>query len=69
LSDVAFFHADSVFWGHASYSQKECVSDQTDGGAIMTYRKLDAMQIFVAEKGSFSAVAKERGIGEPAVSK
>jgi DNA-binding transcriptional LysR family regulator len=33
--------------------------------------KLDAMQIFVrvAEKGSFSAVAKERGIGQPAVSK
>jgi DNA-binding transcriptional LysR family regulator len=33
--------------------------------------KLDAMQIFVrvVEKGSFSAVAKERGIGQPAVSK
>jgi DNA-binding transcriptional LysR family regulator len=33
--------------------------------------KLDAMQIFVrvAEKGSFSAIAKERGIGQPAVSK
>jgi LysR family transcriptional regulator for bpeEF and oprC len=33
--------------------------------------KLEAMQIFVrvAEKGSFSAVAKERGIGQPAVSK
>src|SRR5271155_5039906 len=33
--------------------------------------KLDAMQIFVrvAERGSFSAVAKERGIGQPAVSK
>jgi DNA-binding transcriptional LysR family regulator len=33
--------------------------------------KLDAMQIFVRviEKGSFSAVAKERGIGQPAVSK
>jgi DNA-binding transcriptional LysR family regulator len=33
--------------------------------------KLDAMQIFVrvAEKRSFSAVAKERGIGQPAVSK
>ena len=33
--------------------------------------KFDAMQIFVrvAEKGSFSAVAKERGIGQPAVSK
>jgi DNA-binding transcriptional LysR family regulator len=31
----------------------------------------DAMQIFVrvVEKGSFSAVAKERGIGQPAVSK
>src|ERR1700760_2618319 len=33
--------------------------------------KFDAMQIFVrvVEKGSFSAVAKERGIGQPAVSK
>jgi LysR family transcriptional regulator for bpeEF and oprC len=33
--------------------------------------KFDAMQVFVrvAEKGSFSAVAKERGIGQPAVSK
>ena len=33
--------------------------------------RLDAMQIFVrlVEKGSFSAVAKERGIGQPAVSK
>src|ERR1700749_3861759 len=33
--------------------------------------RLDAMRAFVrvAEKGSFSAVAKERGIGQPAVSK
>src|SRR6202046_5283667 len=33
--------------------------------------KFNAMQIFVrvVEKGSFSAVAKERGIGQPAVSK
>ncbi|HLB91921.1 MAG TPA: LysR family transcriptional regulator [Terriglobales bacterium] len=33
--------------------------------------KLDAMQLFVRviEKGSFSSVAKERGIGQPAVSK
>jgi DNA-binding transcriptional LysR family regulator len=33
--------------------------------------KFDAMQAFVRviEKGSFSAVAKERGIGQPAVSK
>jgi len=33
--------------------------------------KLDAMQVFVrlVEKGSFSAVAKERGVGQPAVSK
>ena len=33
--------------------------------------KFDAMQLFVRviEKGSFSAVAKERGIGQPAVSK
>jgi LysR family transcriptional regulator for bpeEF and oprC len=33
--------------------------------------RFDAMQMFVrvAEKGSFSAVAKERGIGQPAVSK
>jgi DNA-binding transcriptional LysR family regulator len=33
--------------------------------------KLEAMQMFVRvmEKGSFSAVAKERGIGQPAVSK
>src|SRR5580692_12777929 len=33
--------------------------------------RLDAMQAFVRviEKGSFSAVAKERGIGQPAVSK
>jgi DNA-binding transcriptional LysR family regulator len=33
--------------------------------------KLDAMQIFVrvVEKGSFSSVARERGIGQPAVSK
>src|SRR3984885_277139 len=33
--------------------------------------RLDAMQTFVRviEKGSFSAVAKERGIGQPAVSK
>ena len=33
--------------------------------------KLDAMQIFVrvAEKGSFSSVARERGIGQPAISK
>src|SRR5205807_7169873 len=33
--------------------------------------KFDAMQMFVRaiEKGSFSAVAKERGIGQPAVSK
>src|SRR6202158_261685 len=33
--------------------------------------KFDAMQMFVrvVEKGSFSAVAKERGIGPPAVSK
>jgi LysR family transcriptional regulator for bpeEF and oprC len=33
--------------------------------------KFDAMQIFVrvVEKGSFSSVAKERGIGQPAVSK
>jgi len=33
--------------------------------------RFDALQIFVrvVEKGSFSAVAKERGIGQPAVSK
>src|SRR5258708_1823079 len=33
--------------------------------------RFDAMQMFVRiiEKGSFSAVAKERGIGQPAVSK
>ena len=33
--------------------------------------KFDAMQVFVrvVEKGSFSAVANERGIGQPAVSK
>ena len=33
--------------------------------------KFDAMQMFVrvVEKGSFSAVARERGIGQPAVSK
>jgi DNA-binding transcriptional LysR family regulator len=33
--------------------------------------RLDAMHVFVrvVEKGSFSAVAKERGIGQPAVSK
>ncbi len=33
--------------------------------------KFDAMQMFVRviEKGSFSAVAKERGVGQPAVSK
>src|ERR1700723_2692694 len=33
--------------------------------------KFDAMQMFVrvVEKGSFSAVAKERGIGQPAISK
>jgi len=33
--------------------------------------KFDALQMFVrlVEKGSFSAVAKERGIGQPAVSK
>jgi DNA-binding transcriptional LysR family regulator len=33
--------------------------------------RLDAIQVFVRviEKGSFSAVAKERGIGQPAVSK
>ena len=33
--------------------------------------KFDAMQIFVrvVEKGSFSAVAKERGVGQPSVSK
>src|ERR1700731_1647124 len=33
--------------------------------------RFDAMQIFVrvVEKGSFSAVSKERGIGQPAVSK
>jgi DNA-binding transcriptional LysR family regulator len=33
--------------------------------------KFDAMQVFirVVEKGSFSAAAKERGIGQPAVSK
>jgi DNA-binding transcriptional LysR family regulator len=33
--------------------------------------RLDAMQVFVRviEKGNFSAVAKERGIGQPAVSK
>lgn len=33
--------------------------------------KFEAMQVFVRviEKGSFSAVAKERGIGQPAVSK
>ena len=33
--------------------------------------KFDALEIFVrvVEKGSFSAVAKERGIGQPAVSK
>ncbi len=33
--------------------------------------RLDAMQVFVRviEKGSFSAVAKERGVGQPAVSK
>jgi DNA-binding transcriptional LysR family regulator len=33
--------------------------------------KFDAMQVFVRviERGSFSAVAKERGIGQPAISK
>jgi DNA-binding transcriptional LysR family regulator len=33
--------------------------------------KLDAMQVFVrvVEKGSFSAIAKERGVGQPAISK
>ena len=32
--------------------------------------KFDAMRVFVRaiEKGSFSAAAKERGIGQPAVS-
>src|SRR6201988_1821620 len=37
----------------------------------VTVDKFDAMQMFVRiiEKGSFSAVAKERGIGQPAVSK
>jgi DNA-binding transcriptional LysR family regulator len=32
--------------------------------------KFEAMQVFVrvVEKGSFSAVAKERGIGQPVVS-
>jgi DNA-binding transcriptional LysR family regulator len=41
------------------------------GNGQRVVNKLDAMQIFVrvAEKGSFSAVAKERGIGQPAVSK
>jgi DNA-binding transcriptional LysR family regulator len=41
------------------------------GNGAGDLNKLDAMQIFVrvAEKGSFSAVAKERGIGQPAVSK
>jgi DNA-binding transcriptional LysR family regulator len=43
-----------------------CVEEQA--GVV---NKLDAMQIFVrvGEKESFSAVAKERGIGQPAVSK
>ena len=33
--------------------------------------RLDAMQIFVrvVDRGSFSAVARERGIGQPAISK
>src|SRR5689334_7365069 len=33
--------------------------------------RFEAMQIFVrvVEKGSFSAVAKERGIGQPSISK
>jgi DNA-binding transcriptional LysR family regulator len=33
--------------------------------------KSDAMQVFVrvVEKGSFSAIAKERGVGQPAISK
>jgi hypothetical protein len=41
------------------------------GNGQRVVNKLDAMQIFVrvAEKGSFSAVAKERGVGQPAVSK
>src|SRR5580698_9701771 len=38
---------------------------------VVRVDKFEAMQMFVrvVEKGSFSAVAKERGIGQPAVSK
>src|ERR1700733_13284901 len=46
----------------------EWIAERNRQGVV---NKLDAIQIFVrvAEKGSFSAVAKERGIGQPAVSK
>src|ERR1700716_4294853 len=49
-------------------SSRSIHSIEEYGGSV---DKFDAMQIFVrvVEKGSFSAVAKERGIGQPAVSK
>src|SRR3984885_12023088 len=71
--------------GNTVYSQKECITRKTRiavpshgihspeeyGGSCEQMNKLNAMQIFVRvmEKGSFSAVAKELGIGQPAVSK
>src|SRR6267142_2689873 len=50
------------------YSSRSIHSVEEYGGSV---DKFDAMQMFVRviEKGSFSAVAKERGIGQPAVSK
>src|ERR1700676_4722886 len=50
------------------YSSHRIQSIEEYGGCV---DKFDAMQMFVRviEKGSFSAVAKERGIGQPAVSK
>jgi Bacterial regulatory helix-turn-helix protein, lysR family len=52
--------------GGAGERRMDCVEERQS-----VVNKLEAMQIFVrvAEKGSFSAVAKERGIGQPAVSK
>src|SRR5260370_33199975 len=48
-----------------------CIESIPQRNTQVRVDKFDAMQMFVrlVERGSFSAVAKERGIGQPAVSK
>jgi Bacterial regulatory helix-turn-helix protein, lysR family len=65
---VSFLQADLAFWGTEAIPNGNAFGLRSREAVV---DKLDAMQVFVrvVEKGNFSGVAKERGIGQPAVSK